>query len=158
MPDGTPMDASDIAEMLNSYKEPVVVPKVPIKTKYTTVSFQDFPIMKQAPYFDGRDSGTYIETLRVPIYKENIVDEIYDLAVNHCSKNLLLEAISVGYDIFINLEEQLKQRSMYTSASQSPTDTLIIHAPAGQILIYCSPLFGEITPIYRTYQSIMRIL
>lgn len=164
MPDGTPMDASDIAEMLNSYKEP---PKLPIKTEVNPmlnkVGYFNYPIVRKMPrvgLYNGQDfHHTGIEDLHIPQYSNDFVDIINEIAVQNMCEGITISEIVVGYDIYYNLDFQLKNRKSYQYISQTiGDDCIVINVSSGSVVIRCTINAGEITPIYKNHYDALRMI
>jgi hypothetical protein len=154
-PDGSLMDAADIALMLNDGEEPC---KLKVETtKYTQIGVIKVPVIRAIDIgFYGDRPATQITAVDVPRYKENFIEIFDQIARKNLRENIYITTFAVGYDIYINLDEQAQ---LYRSTeSNIGFNELAVHVSSGRLNFKCTMNAGEITPLYNTYKDAMRML
>lgn len=153
LPDGSPMDAQEIASMLNSWAgSPDVGKKPAVKHQFTpSGAHMSIPIMAQRnigvtlsdldinnpPQYDG------FHVRHIPVYKEDMIDFLMHKVYQHNRLGQNITAIAVGYDIWVNLEDQLHQRQRITDNTHTPGIITL-----GQLTIYCTNTPGQVDVLY----------
>lgn len=163
LPDGKPMDASEIADMMNNWmgKKPEVSTSKSDKwgiKGYTKVPYYKSSVASfssDGPYEFGLPSPSVI-AMDIPTYNVDFLNILDDICVKHAMEHSDLTYIIVGYDVYFNIKDQLDAKSRYSYSnnpwgepSQGSANLTFIGA-TGPITILCSNNYQEITPVYTT--------
>ncbi len=153
LPDGTPMDAQEIASMLNSWAgSPDVGKKPAVKCQFTpSDEYMSMPIMTRCnigvTLFDNQPQYESVRVKNIPVYKEDMIDFLMHKVDQHNRLGQNITAIAVGYDIWVNLERNVGQNRRMTYHASTPSIITLI-GPHGQITIYYTNTPGQIDMLY----------
>lgn len=157
LPDGTPMDAQEIASMLNSWAgSPSVGAKPAVKSRFTpSGAYMSIQIMAQRNIgvtlsdldIDNPPQYQSVRVKNIPVYKEDMVDFLMHKAAQLNRLGQDITAIAVGYDIWFNLDRNLNQNRRMTYHASAP-NIITLMDTHGQITIYCTNTPGQIDMLY----------
>ena len=172
LPDGSPMDAAEVADMMNSWMgnkptEPKLPMSVATSNKFKIKRYEKYPyIVKNSIgvppddyryYHHYRPQYTETTYIEIPIYDVDFINELDKLSVKAMRQGVTISGFSVGYDIFYNLKGMLKDRSyMYFDEKHSAKNKLVIGISGGTFNIYCNGIYQDISPLYENFSDYIR--
>jgi len=159
LPDGTPMDADEIALMLNAWPAatpppaPNSLPGVYPNGRYETIPVYSSPPPVAYQYMEEVPPliNNTITSKRITLY-DGVINYIFNQCTHHVTYNRHVTKFAVSVSIYYSLRDELNNRYKYGGYAPIWTSngyqSIQISGPAGPISFYITEKEFEITPLF----------